>query len=544
MHEAFSSSGAAPNGLGDAMHDMRSARALVIDSNLTSRSILRTMMAELGVPGDRIKQVGRYNDARAELERTRYDIVLCDYHFGESQQTGTDLLDELRAGNHLPFATIFVMVTSEASYAKVAEAAEAALDCYLLKPHTHNELAGRIQVARLRKQAMADIFKALETAQYEEATKLCLARVEAKSEYWIYAARIGSELLPRLNRHDEARALFEVIDATKAMPWARLGIARAHVDAGQIPPAMRVLDALIHDSPGYADAYDVMGRAHLQVGDFERAYQTYQKAVRLTPNAIGRLQKMGLLAFHLGHTDEAAEVLERAIAMGMGSRSFDFQSVVMLALTHFAKDDGAALQKCVNQLLRAHERKARSARLRRMYELVQVLSLVQQNQGTDASRRLKTMAREFGQPDYDYETAGNMMTVLTRLRERSLDLPDTDAWMQRLASRFCTNKPLTGMLCMMVASHEPYGDMLRESYRQLSALAEACLAQAKNGAPAKAVETLLQRGADTGNARTVELADMIWQRYLTQLEQHTEMAARLQDLLTRYGRRPASETEG
>ena len=137
-----------------------------------------------------------------------------------------------------------------------------------------------------------------------------------------------------------------------------------------------------------------------------------------------------------------------------------------------------------------------------------------------------------------------MMTVLTRLRERSLDLPDADAWMQRLASRFCTNKPLTGMLCMMVASHEPYGDMLRESYRQLSALAESCLAQAKNGAPAKAVETLLQRGADTGNARTVELADMIWQRYLTQLESHTEMAARLQDLLTRYGRRPASENDG
>lgn len=543
MHDVFSSSASPQAGLGDAMHDMRSARALVIDSNLTSRSILRTMMADLGVPGDRIKQVGRYNDARAELERTRYDIVLCDYHFSDTRQTGTDLLDELRAGNHLPFSTIFVMVTSEATYAKVAEAAEAALDCYLLKPHTHNELAGRIQVARQRKQAMADIFKALEAQQFEEATSLCLARVEAKSPYWIYAARIGCELLLRLGRHDEARALFEVIDSTKAMPWTRLGIARAHVEAGQIPPAMRVLDALILDNPGYADAYDVMGRAHLQVGDFERAYQTYQKAVSLTPNAVGRLQKMGLLAFHLGHTDVAADVLARAIEFGLGSRSFDYQSVVMLALTHFAKDDGAALQKCVNQLQRAHERKPRSARLRRMFELVQVLALVQQNQGTDAARRLKNMAREMGQPDFDYETAGNMMTVLTRLRERSLDLPDINGWMQRLASRFCTNKPLTGMLCMMVASHEPSADLLRESYRELSALAETCLAQAKNGAPVKAVETLLERGAATGNTRTVELADMIWQRYLPQLEQHTELATRLQDLLANYGRRTASELD-
>lgn len=537
MHEVFSGSGAPKAGLGHALHDLRSARALVIDSNLTSRSILRSMLAELGVPGERIKQVGRYNDARGELERTRYDIVLCDYHFGDTRQTGADLLDEVRAGNHLPFSTIFVMVTSEASYAKVAEAAEAALDCYLLKPHTHNELAGRIKVARMRKQALADIFKALEAENYEEATALCLARVEAKSDYWVYAARIGSELLLRLNRHDEARALFEVIDATKAMPWARLGIARAHVDAGQIPPALRVLDALILDNPGYADAYDVMGRAHLQAGDFERAYATYQKAVSLTPNNVGRLQKMGLLAFHLGHTDEAADVLERALAMGVTSRSFDFQSVVMLALTHFAKDDGPALQKCVSQLLRAHERKHRSARLRRMHELVNILSLVQQNQSTEASRRLKTMAREFGQPDYDYETAGNMMSVLTRLRDRGLDMPDADAWMQRLAARFCTNKPLTGMLCMMVSGHPPYEEMLRESYRQLSALVESCLAQAKNGAPAKAIDTLLQQVSTTGNTRTVELADMIWQRYQAQLGDQPELSDRLQELLSQYGRR-------
>ncbi|MCH8181041.1 MAG: tetratricopeptide repeat protein [Proteobacteria bacterium] len=544
MHEVFAANSPAKAGLGDALQDMRNARALVIDSNLTSRSILRTMLADLGVPGERIKQVGRYNDARGELERVRYDIVLCDYHFSDTRATGADLLDEVRAGNHLPFSTIFVMVTSEASYAKVAEAAEAALDCYLLKPHTHNELAARIKVARLRKQAMADIFKALEDEHYEEATALCMARVEAKAEYWIYAARIGSELLLRLNRHDEARKLFELIDATKAMPWARLGIARAHVDAGQIPPALRVLDALVLDNPGYADAYDVMGRAHLQAGDFERAYETYQKAVSLTPNNIGRLQKMGLLAFHLGHTDEAADVLERALAMGVTSRSFDFQSVVMLGLTHFAKDDGQALHKCVNQLLRAHERDPRSARLRRMHELVLVLSLVQQNQGTEASRRLKTMAREFGQPDYDYETAGNMMTVLTHLQDRPVDIPDAGNWVQRLADRFCTNKSLTGMLCIMVGTHEPYVDTLRDSYRQLSTLAESCLAQAKSGDPAKAVETLLERGAATGNTRIVELADMLWQRYQAQLAAHTEMAARVQDLLSRYGRRAPEALEG
>ena len=542
MHDAFSADQPKDAGVGHALHDMRGVRALVIDAHLSSRNILRSMLIDLGVSTDRIKQVSRYADARSELEHHRYDLVLCEYHFSESQQTGADLLDEVRAGNNLPFATVVVMVTSEASYGKVAEAAEAALDSYLLRPHTHNDLAARLKVARHRKQAMSDIFEALEAERHEAAAELCLARIEARSEYWVYAARIGGELLLRLNRHDEARKVFELIDETKAMPWARLGIARAHVEAGQIPPALRVLDSLLLDNPGYADAYDVMGRAHLQVGEFERAYATYQKAVALTPLALGRLQKLGLLAFHLGHTEEAAKVLERAASMGVTSRMFDFQSLVVLAMTHFERDDGKALHKCLGQLQRAHERKPRSPRLRRMHELTNVLSLTQQKLNTEASRRLKTLAREFSQPDFDFETASNVMSLLVRVRERSLDLPDAAKWLQQLAARFCTNKPLTNTLCMMVASHPPYEELLRDTYRELSTLAESCLAKAKGGAPAEAVNTLLQQGATTGNTRTIELADMIWQRYQAQINaaNQPELHQRLQDLLEKYGRRPNS----
>lgn len=536
MNEALSGSKRATAGLGSALHDMRSVRALVVDGNVTTRSILRSMLLDLGLQADHIKQVGRYTEARAEIERHRYDLILCEHHFAETQQTGADLLDEVRAGQHLPFSTVVVMITSEATYGKVAEAAEAALDSYLLRPHTHNDLAERLQAARHRKQALADIFEALEAQQYEVATEHCLGKVDAKGEHWVHAARIGGELLLRLNRHDEARALFEVIDKTKAMPWARLGIARAHVDAGQVPPALRVLDSLLLENPGYADAYDVMGRAHLQVGEFERAHETYKKAVSLTPLSLGRLQKLGLLAFHLGHTDEATSVLERAVGMGVTSRSFDFQSLVMLAFSYFERDDGKALHKCEAQLHRAHERNPRSGRLRRMHEIVSLLSLTQQKLNTDASRRMKTLAKEFGQPDFDFETASNVMCLLVRVRERGLDLPDADKWLSQLAMRFCTNKPLTNMLCMMVASQPPCEELLRNTYRELSNLAETSLAKAKSGAPLEAVENLLNQGAATGNIRTIELADMIWQRYLD-AQAHPDMAKRLEGLLEKFGRR-------
>ena len=161
MHEVFSG-GAPKAGLGHALHDLRSARALVIDSNLTSRSILRSMLADLGVPGERIKQVGRYNDARGELERTRYDIVLCDAQIDGADSGGQDLLDELRRVGLLPYATVFVMMTNEATYARVAEAAEAALDAEQKK--LENGKSTSFQVLSLQRdlvQAQKDNISAL-----------------------------------------------------------------------------------------------------------------------------------------------------------------------------------------------------------------------------------------------------------------------------------------------------------------------------------------------------------------------------------------------
>lgn len=538
MHEALRSRDTQNDAEGSALHDLGSARALVIDINPTSRSILKGMLVDLGVASDRVKQVGRYIDARSELESTQYDIVLCDFYFNDTQQTGADLIDELRQSNNLPYATVFIMVTSEASYSRVAEAAESALDCYLLKPHTHNDLASRLKLARHRKQSLADIFQALQEEDFQLAAGLCQARFDAKGEYWVYAARIGGELLLRLNRHDEAKLLFEAIDATKAMPWARLGIARAQMESGQVSPAKRTLESLIVDNPAYADAYDVMGRAHFQTGDFDAAYDTYKHAVSLTPSSLSRLQKMGLLAFHLGKTEEATQVLERATALGVTSRMFDFQTLVMLALSYFEKQDGKSLHKTLTQVTQAHEKAPRSARLRRMHEMVNVLSLMLQRQVADVVRRVKNMTREFAQPDYDFETAGNMMSLLLKLRASELELPDAELWIEKLARRFCINKGMTDMLAMMVHAHEPYEAIVRSSYRKLVTLAEASLSRAKAGEANATIAELVNQGAATGNTRMIELADMLRQRYHDQgLED--DVLQKLEELQARYVRKPA-----
>ena len=106
--------------------EVRECKALVIDGNSTSRSALMNMLRDIGV--GHISQTSRVTDAKHELEATTFDIVLCDYHFDKSTMSGQELLDDLRQPQLLPYSTVFMMVTGDATYQRVAEAAEAALD--------------------------------------------------------------------------------------------------------------------------------------------------------------------------------------------------------------------------------------------------------------------------------------------------------------------------------------------------------------------------------------------------------------------------------
>jgi len=253
---------------------LHEAKALVVDGNPQSRSIIVGQLREAGV--GTIVQCSRLADARLKLEMGTYDVVLCEQYFEREDITGQDLLDDLRRNQLLPFYTVFVMVTSEAAYSKVAEAAESALDAYLLKPHTAAGLVERIVQARERKATLAHIFTAIDDERFEDAAQLCKAHFEQRKEYWLYAARIGAELMLRVGHLSDAQKLYEAVVEAKTLPWAKLGVARSQIEAGYPQRAATTLEGLIETEPGYTDAYDVMGRAQFELGNFQNALATFK----------------------------------------------------------------------------------------------------------------------------------------------------------------------------------------------------------------------------------------------------------------------------
>ncbi|MBU7575650.1 MAG: tetratricopeptide repeat protein [Hydrogenophaga sp.] len=515
-----------------APNQLHDAHALVIEGNLQSRSILVAQLRDLGV--GTVVQCSRLTEGRRKLEMASFDVVICEQRFERESGSGQDLLDDLRRNQLLPFHTVFVMLTAEASYASVAEAAESALDAYLLKPHTASRLAHSIVQARVRKQSLQDIFSAIDAQDFERAANLCQIRFESRQSYWLYAARIGAELMLRGGRVDEAQTLYQAVIEAKTLPWARLGVARAQLENGQPAKAVTTLESLIRDDDAYADAYDVMGRAQFELGNFQSALTTYEMATRLTPSSISRLLKHGMLAYYTGERSEGVELLDRATRLGLDSKMYDAQALLLLAFARLDNNDARGLQRTVDQLTRLRDRSHAPARPHRLLAMAESLLALQQQNTTRAVDDVRRLSDSVLTPDFDFESACNLLALMGRLAMRSLPMQDAEGAVDRLALRFGTSRAMTELLACAAGGDTPHAERVRAAHGQVLRISQDAMALSLKGDPQGTVQQLLEAGERTGNAKLIESAHQVLQRYSERMDSYPALQERVEALRALY----------
>jgi len=512
--------------------DLSASSALVIESNPTSRSILVSQLRDFGMGN--VVQCARLADARRQLEFRTFDVVLCEHHFANEAMSGQDLLDDLRRNQLLPFSTVFIMVTAEATYAKVAEAAESALDGYLLKPHKAAHLGERLRQARIRKISLQEIFAAIEAEDFDRAADLCLPRFETRGLFWLYAARVGAELLLRTGKCAQAQTLYEAVVAAKTLPWAKLGVARSLLDAGHTANATSTLENLINEDPSYADAYDVMGRAQFELGKFDKALATYKMASELTPASITRLQNLGMMTYYAGDSKEAEKILDQTTRLGLDSKMFDCQTLVLLAFTRLDSGDRKGLQRCRDDFVRLIERNPGSKRHQRHSDIVEALSSIQQHQFAQALDAVRAMTKAVPSPDFDFEAASNLLALMAQLANKAIQLDEVESVVETLGLRFCTSRPLSELLAAAAAVHEPYAARVRDAHAQILKLAEHAMLLSMDGDPRAAVKNLIFHGTSTLNGKLIETAYLVLHRYADKIADAPSLSEVVQDLRIRY----------
>jgi CheY-like chemotaxis protein len=484
--------------------DMARATALVIDANNASRSVLANMLREFGVA--EVTQARRAQDARRLLEQQRFDIVVCDYHFEDEPVSGQDLMDDLRLAHLLPLATVVVMISTEAGHAKVAEAAEAALDAYLIKPHTAEALRQRLFDARQRKRALKDVIALIDKQAYVEAAEMCQSRFETRGPVWLQAARIGAELWLRLGKPHAAQRMFDAILEIGAVPWARLGVARSQFERGGASQARRSLESLLEEQPGYSDAYDVMARVLLDQGLPDKALEASREALSITPGSVARLVKHGLLAFFYGDPGEAGVALARAARYGLHSKVFDLQGLVLLAMVQFDKGDARGLAQSWRSMTAARAGRLGSDRLRRFEAVIGVMKLLLERNVADAVALVNSLIGEVRDPSFELEAACNLLALLSRLTHHELRLESLDHDVLVLAQRFAASRTTCELLVRSVQADASLAAIVRETYAGICAEAEDAVSNTLKGSPGEAAKLLLARAERTLNAKLMDLA--------------------------------------
>ncbi len=513
--------------------ELAGCTALIVEGDNTTRSVLATQLRDFGL-GD-ITQCSRVHTARETLEQQRFDFVLCTQYFGPESPTGQDLLDELQRDALLPLSTVFIMVTAEASYAKVEQAAESALDGYLLKPYSAASLVQRLLAGRRRKLGLRDIFQALEGGQLNRAISLCEKRFAENGAYGLYCARVGAELMLRVGRHADAARLYQSVAQSSAEPWAKAGIARALLSSGQLTEATALLETITNELPDFADAFDVLGRAQLKLGQLHLALASFRRASGLTPSSVGRLQRLGLLAYYLGDASEAEQLLEQATRLGHDTRAFDYQTLALLALLYAQQGDHAGLLRCRDLARGLSAKIAPGSRLRRVQSLTDGMAALRQGQFSETVACAKELGEELESNDFDFDLACVLLGLMALLAEQEIRVDNAAHIVSRLTQRFCTSDATLSLLLAAAKSHEPYVLLIRQVNDQLLLEYEGAMKHHLEGDNAAAILGFAALARSHLNARALEAAQQLFLRHGTDGVLPPDMGEQLSTLRARLG---------
>jgi tetratricopeptide (TPR) repeat protein len=279
---------------------------LIIDDMPDMRSSLRSQISSLDI--QKVSVAANVRDALDLIRQKNHDVILCDYFLGAGTD-GQQFLEFLRTTNAIGRATLFIMITAETGYESVITAAECMPDDYLLKPFTADTLKTRLERLLEKKARLAVIDKLQDKAAWLEIITACDEIISVRDKYLIDALRIKGNAMVMAKQYEAAIQFYQQALATRAMPWASLGLAKALKGKGDSTQAKQVLSGLISASPNLLSAYDLLGRIHTEEGHAEDALTVLDSACKVAPNSLARQRSLANIADDAGQFDRVEKAM-------------------------------------------------------------------------------------------------------------------------------------------------------------------------------------------------------------------------------------------
>jgi DNA-binding NarL/FixJ family response regulator len=332
------------------MNELEGLTALIIEPHAGMRANVHNMLSLCGVT--KIHDAASSNQAIKLLGLKSFDLVLCEYELGGGQD-GQQLLEDLRHHQLISLSSMFFMVTAEGDYGKVVSAAELAPTDYILKPFTADRLLERIARALERREAMMPVYALMEEGSQGEAIAACIAGEQEHPRYALDFLRLRAELHMFLGEPAEADPIYRELAEAKAVPWARLGLAKTLFARERFDEARGILDDLVTTNKNFVDAYDWLARTHAAVGALDKSQQVLESAVAVSPHVVRRLRTLGETALEAGDVGTAEKSLRQVVSKAKYSEFRDPEDHVKLVRTLVKKGDADQAASVIRDLDRS-----------------------------------------------------------------------------------------------------------------------------------------------------------------------------------------------
>ena len=291
-------------------------RAMIVDDYPGMRSALKMTLSNFGMT--KIDLASAAAEVIFKVGNNHYDVILCDYNLGEGRD-GQQLLEELRHRGLIDLNTVFIMVTAESVYEKVVATAELAPDDYMIKPFSAEVMRVRLDNILLRKRAFAKAYRHFEANELEAAITACDELIREHPKYVVDALRFKGEILNAMGRFEEAEALYKQVISMRAIPWARMGLAKALHLQNKDAEAEELLHDVLEKTPELVTAYDLLADVRIAKKDGAGAQEALLQGVAISGKTVRRQQKLGVVAQENGDLATARGAYTAVLEKGQHS---------------------------------------------------------------------------------------------------------------------------------------------------------------------------------------------------------------------------------
>jgi hypothetical protein len=240
------------------------------------------------------------------------------------------------------------------------------------------------------------------------------------------------------------------------------------------------------------------------------------------------------MSYYSGNRQEAEKILDRTVRIGLDSKMFDCQTLVLLAFTRLENGDHKGLQRCRDDFARLIDRNPKNERLQRLAAIVEVLSSIEQQQFAQAVTALRSLAQTVKSSSFDFEAASNLLALMALLAHKTIQLDEVESVVDTVGLRFCTSSALSELLAGAANVYAPYAQRIHQAHSEILRITEYAVSLSMSGDPQACVKHLIFHGNATLNGKLIDTAHLVLQRYLDKIADAQNLTETVQTLRAHY----------